>query len=118
MAKIERPVTMAEVSDELGVTRHITLTALCKSPKINIYSKYKPYGMVGDWRPLTEGMIQSINYGMTPKGVKFPKYDGTEGEYPMLSQWKVPQAGQSARLSDFEHYNHTARHPFRQAYIK
>lgn len=118
MAKIERPVTMAEVSDALGEPRSFTLTALCKSPKINIYSKYKTYGMVGDWRPLTEGMIQSINYGMTPKGVKFPKYDGTEGEYPMWSQWKVPQAGQWARLSDFEHYNHNARHPFRQAYIK
>lgn len=118
MAKLTRPISIAKVADALGHSRRNKVGILCRSSNINIYSKYKPYGMTGDWRPLPEGAIQSINYGMKPQAVVFPDHEGNGGSYPMWSQWRVPQRGEYARLHDFDHYNHQAVHPFRQAYIK
>lgn len=100
-------ITTTLVGNTLGVSTH-SVSQLCTSDKINIFSKYKPVkwpynnvdGVTDRWRAVNGNC-----------GILIPDATALPASGPM-TQWKhdKPTGGSSApfRLGDFRSYNHNA----------
>lgn len=104
--KIVAPVGVEDVRRILGVSSTDVKT-LCTSPKINKYSRYKPYA-IGSYATLTDEELSAANYGMIPKYIKFVDYVATD--LGIMPWGQTPGIGTAnfGRLSDFDRYDHTS----------
>lgn len=109
--KITAPVSVQDVRSVLGETS-TDVGTLCRSSKINKYSKYKPYNF-GGLVVLTDERMRTGNFGMTPTFVQFGGAV-SDNKAPVWAQWVLPKGGASEpyRLADFNGYNHTNKAEF------
>lgn len=91
------------VRNELGETSN-DLSVLCKSDKINKWSKWKPTAMSGI-TTATDESLRAHKYGMSvPVFSTFNSLRSAIGTTPDLYTYHKP--GNTFRLGDFRNYNH------------
>lgn len=113
--KIIAPVSIDDVKSILGESSN-DLATLCKSPKINMWAKYKPtvypFPFLDDWykgRDGNYGLDITIDNKVNSWSALVAEYSKTNNGYGNL--YKRPTGGSSApyRLGDFRGYNHNAK---------
>ena len=104
MAKLSAPISIGKVASALGSTSG-DLGTLCTTPKVNPYSRYKPYGFGDMVTILDESLLKSNNCGMIPRKHSTSSYSVIPIAW---TQWNAPNDTQWKRLTDFNGYNHYA----------
>ena len=104
MALPNTGITSTMVANEIGAASR-KWSVLCKHPKINKWSKWKPVSL-NKLTPLTEGDLKDVDYGLTPPPVNtdYTKIVDTKWTYTK------PTGGLSSpyRIGDFRNYYHNA----------
>lgn len=104
--KIAAPVGIEDVRRILGISSTDVKT-LCTSPKINKYSRYKPYA-IGSYATLTDEELTDVNYDMTPKYIRLVDYVAADLGIAPWGQASGIGTSNFGRLSDFDGYDHAS----------
>lgn len=108
--KITAPVSLIDDVRAVLEEQAIDIVSLCTSPKVNKFSKCKPYAQ-GRYLPLDDNYRYEVNYGLDLRSEYTNIKIDAENEtvtIPTWGQWSPP-VGYPCRLSDFNGYNHNAR---------
>lgn len=105
-------ITTTKVRNALGENTH-DVGSLCKSSKINMWSKRKPVRRAVDFiaDPNEVGKTLDHKWGLTLAGFKGVISDGNDDD--RRTEYNRPNGGSSQpyRLGDFRGYNHEAKIP-------
>lgn len=99
-------ITTTLVGNELGVSGN-NVSVLCKSDKINMWSKWKPIKSTS-LGGITESILQSSNYGLSYQTFVSVS-DAAEYFDGIMNGWIYDRPYDIFRLGDFRNYKHDAK---------
>lgn len=110
-------ITMAEIKSALGETSDSGID-LCASPKINVWSKWKPIHMLVD--AMTYALLRGANYGISVLSATTPQnlLTQVQNNNGKGYTYNAPTGGSRSpyRLGDFRYYNPDAGLPIHAHY--